>query len=352
MSTTTKVEFIQSHQPKLDSGKYKVTVEHNLSGTDVTGKDFSYPKSASQTFFVAGERFQILPAQVASVFPPHLSIGDHSNVFPHIMISRTTLPWEREAISGDTITPWMALLVIHEEEMSQIEISTTTASALLAGSSADPYFPSGGELEPGQASDQKVTVLDIEKSLLAEILPDKTALNYLSHVRQALDAQDTLVGEEIAALIANRMPVALSTTNVFLVSLENRYDAQGDFDFQGAADDAKIRLVQLYNWKFTCTDPAKDFPNLVKNLDITLPTLRKPDTTDPKTNAFLAQGFYPLPHKLRQGGQTVSWYHGPLAPGPNNALLSGPAHGSDALLRYYPDNGMFDASYAAAWELG
>jgi hypothetical protein len=63
-------------------------------------------------------------------------------------------------------------------------------------------------------------------------------------------------------------------------------------------------------------------------------------------------GFYPLPHQLRQGGKTVSWYHGPLSTGSPWKSFPEPAQSSDSLLRYYSENGMFDVSYAAAWELG
>ena len=67
---------------------------------------------------MAGERFHILPEHIHAAFPPAHSLGDHSNVLPHLMLARTTLPWERESISGDPDTPWLVLLVIHENETS------------------------------------------------------------------------------------------------------------------------------------------------------------------------------------------------------------------------------------------
>ena len=80
-----------------------------------------------------------------------------------------------------------------------------------------------------------------------------------------------------------------------------------------------------------------------------------------------------MPHEMRQGNRSVSWYRGPLAPGrvdrPNESPTPGSAdtrnadeqkpsegswraHSADQLVRYNPANGMFDVSYAAAWELG
>ena len=68
-------------------------------------------------------------------------------------------------------------------------------------------------------------------------------------------------------------------------------------------------------------------------------------------NAF-ALGYVPLIHRLRHGGQTVSWYRGPLAPLPVTATVPTPISCPDAVSRYNPQTGMFDVSYAAAWQLG
>ncbi|MEM6268498.1 MAG: hypothetical protein AAF998_03630 [Bacteroidota bacterium] len=348
MSDTSNVKFIEFHQPALESGTYKVTVEQDVSATGIPQQNYG----AEQVFFVGGERFQILPTQIAGVFPPHLSVGDHSNVFPHLMISRNTLPWEREAVSGNPEIPWMALLVVHSEEYSLVNSSSTTLGNLIAASQS-PSFP-GVALEPGQSATQKVTVLDVDGSLLDQILPDPNAMQYLSHVRQGLDDGLALAdeGEDLAVLIANRLPEAGGNSTVYLISLEDRYDGQGNFIGWTNEEGKSIRFVQLYSWKFTCTDPDKDFPNLVYHLDNNQSSLRKGDTGTAAVDDFLKMGFYPLPHKLRQGGQTVSWYHGPLAPSSNGESIDFPAAGSDALMRYYPSVGMFDASYASAWELG
>ena len=68
-------------------------------------------------------------------------------------------------------------------------------------------------------------------------------------------------------------------------------------------------------------------------------------------NAF-AMGYLPLGHQLRHGGQTVSWYRGPLAPYAVTTALELPIASADAAARYDPQTGMFDISYGAAWQLG
>ena len=58
-------------------------------------------------------------------------------------------------------------------------------------------------------------------------------------------------------------------------------------------------------------------------------------------------------HSLRQGETTVSWFHGPLAPAKNpEAATPMTVRVADEMLRYSPATGMFDVSYAAAWEIG
>ncbi len=368
-------------------------------------------------FHVAGERFHILPEHIKSVFPPAHSLGEHANVLPHIMLSRNTLPWEREAIPGDTTTPWLGLLVVHEDEEADATVSTVTVGELRTAATAPPWFPGVGELEPGQTDDVKVAVLDIKKSLLEQILPDKSALNFLTHVRQGKDDAGEVVGEDMAVVVANRLPQKGANNTVHLVSLEGRYSgANGTFDYQGADDDDLVRLVKLYNWPFTSTEYFKvsetflekasdlpeairtklltikgreffteadlsaaltdeagltdreltdhqeaifhdfaygDFARILRHLDRSVPTLRLPDVGTSDTDDYLKMGFYPLSHKLRQGARTVSWYHGPLSPMSNDSgAITFPAKGPDALLRYYQTHGMFDVSYAAAWELG
>lgn len=83
-------------------------------------------------------------------------------------------------------------------------------------------------------------------------------------------------------------------------------------------------------------------------------TLRLPKHADATVEQYFARGCVPLPHAMRQGNKTVSWYHGPLTPEENATVfdMSLPAATADELVYYNPEHGMFDLSYAAAWELG
>lgn len=411
MSTkATNIKFVEYHQPGLPVGEYKVTVTQTLEDIPANGEGKKITTenthTVAKTFFVAGERFHINPGEIGAVFPPANSVGEHSLVFPHIVLNRSTLPWERMAHANDDEskpTPWLALLVIYEKEendaKSKIEKLDTIRSEIKAT-----------VLEPGQSIEDNIAVLSIKRRLLEKILPGKRELRYLAHTRHRKDIENET---EIAVLMANRLPQKSQRSTVHLVSLENRYGHgdDGKFDYGDKKADECILLVRLHSWSFHCTEHFKisqsglnktadqlpeklketlealidkefftekdfieslkltseevmqhkkmlkenfsfgDFATILKHLDRDPSTLRLPDVNS-SANKYLKMGFYPLPHRLRGGGQTVSWYHGPLCTGSDWKIKPGRVRCADALLRYYQENGMFDVSYAAAWELG
>ena len=365
-----------------------------------------------KTFFVAGERFRIAPGEIGGVFPPVYSLGEHANVFPHVMITRSTLPWERKTSPADTITPWLGLLMIYEDETASVK---TTLEKL---GDYKTQLKITDPLEPGQADTDTVQLLQIKKEFLEKIIPGKNDLRWLTHVRQGERTAGKKAAEGMAVLIANRLPKKGGSSTVYLVSFENPYEEGGSFDYKAVNKDGFISLVQLHSWSFTCTQHFKisqnflnaandldagikeklkriigkefftekdllkslteeaqlttdevntnkeklvrdfaygNFANILKHLDRTPATIRLSDDKLPSGNSnlkYLQSGFYPLPHQLRQGAQTVSWYHSPLAPAANTQPLPGPVTCADSLLQYHRENGMFDVSYAAAWELG
>lgn len=359
-TTTNKVEFIAYHQPVLPDGDYQITVTQSINFEDE-------PFSTTQDFTVSGPRFALAVDDVASVFPPAESLGDHDNVLPHIIFNRSTIPWERELLTATASTdevqlmddetgepmPWLALLLFTEAEKP--EPQNVRLKTLLDGSE-DPNFPNI-TLETTQSETDTLTVIDVEREVLEALLPTWADLPYLAHVRQV---KDETGGDERAIIIGNRLPEAGAISTVHLVSLEGRYTVvaneegvlEGTFDF-GAEEAALIRLVSLKSWRFACVDEAQSFKGLALNLDSAPTVLRLPENNDEIAEAYLAGGFVPAPHTLRQGSQTVSWYHGPLIPGDNiSDSFDLPAKAADQLVRYNPTTGMFDVSYAAAWELG
>jgi len=163
--------------------------------------------------------------------------------------------------------------------------------------------------------------------------------------------------EELAVIIGNRLPKPGSSHIVHLVSLEGRY-GQDKFNFQSAAEGDMIRLISLNSWRFACTEETHEsFTGLARNLKpgglLQLPLLPKGSDAQNYANAHLNQGSAPLPHAMRQGNKSISWYHGPLVPGFNTTQeFALPIRSADDLVYFNQTYRVFDVSYAAAWELG
>ena len=364
--TTEYVEFIQHHFPPLLDGEYKVAINQDVTiANDSEVKSFS----AERTFVVQGERFSVKPQDIHAVFPPAGNLGEYSNVLPHIIFNRSTLPWEREPqtnlIESDddrSGLPWLALLLFEDSQKPTPQI--ITLEELLDSESDGKKFPDL-QLEYGQSNDDKVTVIDVVKSLLvgdssgnAGILPALTDLEWLGHIRQMTDGQGNSLGDEYAGIIGNRLPLSGGSNTVHLVSLEGLYDDDG-FIYNSENDDQLIRFVSLKNWSFSCLDEEQSFSGLLNNLDRGVVadisytgqgTLRMPYNSEVET--YLKKGNVPLGHYFRKGSKSVSWFHGPLVPAENTDEIELPINAADQLMRYNSVDGIFDVSYAAAWELG
>jgi hypothetical protein len=353
-ASNLKVKFIEYNQPPLDSGNYQVTVEQTIK-TKTSGKIAEEKFSQILDFVVSGHRFAPLTMNdIYAVFPPSGNLGEHSNALPHITLKRSTLPWERSVNTNDSDLPWVALLLFRESEKptpQTIKLKDLTASAA--------KFP-GFTKEAGQTDEDELTVIDVPKKLLAQILPTQKEVALLAHINELTDADGKPLSEALATVLGNRLPQPGEASTVHLVALENRYKGEkgqeGEFDYQGAKDNDLIRLVSLTSWSFTCVNNQHNFTALVKKLDRNPDTLRLPKLPEKpenrQANDYLNQGYVPLAHALRQGDKTISWYHSPLSPGKSPDRLSEPVPMADALVRYDSTSGLFDVSYAAAWELG
>ena len=297
-------------------------------------------------FYVAGDRFTLNPTLVHSVFPPRGNLGEHANVLPHVILKRSTLPWERDAVSGDNTLPWLALLLFDEAESPE----TQTLTVAKLGQKA--RFPELNQ-ERGQANTDKLNVIDVNQALLKKLLPSPEELALLAHVRQEVDDEEQ--GEELAVIVCNRLPRQRGKSIMHLVSLEERLTANDGFNYQGAAPQDKIPLISLQSWDFSCVTPDHSFSRLLKKLDSG--PFRLPANNNPEAERRLARGAKLLPHKLRTGDQTYSWYQGPLSRGARltnitEAYFQLPVKSADELQLYDPEYGLFDVSYAAAWEIG
>lgn len=332
--------FAEHHLPALPLGKYSLTVTQTLIST---GQLPAGAEPIRQTDYrttgemvISGERWSLPETLIGAVFPPVGSTGDHSTTLPHMMLTRSTLPWERTAQASGQL-PWLALLVFNEDEKP---IPKVVQRAELADPTVLYQLPSS---ESNEIATDLVTVIDLAWATLQPLLPKLADLPLLTHVRR-VDIN------EQAVVWANRIPQADRMSTVHLVSLEQRYDQTG-FMAAGASAETMVRLVSLYSWQFACVAEGQQIEELLTHLDVA--TIGLPSINNPNADVFLAQGAVLLPHHLRNGEQTVAWYHGPLRASLQVAAANYPhAVSADSLLRFDQRVGVFDVSYAAAWELG
>jgi hypothetical protein len=394
------VTFIQNDEPALKDGEYTITVRQDTN--QATPKSFG----ASRRFAVAGERFSFDPSELTAVFPPDLAVGELTGVLPHVLFNRRTLPWERESVPGDGTAPWLAVLLIDEDqapapvqrqacELIADGTVITVAGSTVTGVGKLPAgyasYPSINPLDYGETPSEECMTIDLDAALFSSIAPAAADLPFLAHIRETdtVDTHDTVeASASLAVVLGNRVPQPGVTAHAYLVSVENMGpllpDATGN-PAPGLKGITTVRLVAYRWWSFTATpETSASFQALLEGVnaippgqDGALSSLQLPfagprptaalrqeamndqaaenltgaDAAALAHNAF-ALGYVPLGHRLRHAGQTVSWFRGPLAPLPVTATVQTPIWSPDAATRYNPQTGMFDVSYAAAWQLG
>jgi hypothetical protein len=319
------VQFIESHRPFLPSGDYVVSVDQSLEidgGADVlvdvapTSLDFS----------VEGERFTLGPDLIQAVFPPQGARGAFDNALPHVIFTRSTLPWERWPLGGGVLDPqspsWLALLVLTEDEAAaapphQVTVAKTDgAKGFLADGTA--LFEDGFKRGSGQHPGDQVRVIDMAWDKLRPLLPRYHDLGAMAHVRRvtgqsgdgaggmailpaddlpdhgtealaamsgghmgaAATAPDPTLGKELSAVFANRLPPAGENSVVHLVSLEHRFRAPTAPE----ATDRPVRKLtdpKLCKWLREAEKRRADADARACMLDLSdpaAPMIAKPDT--------------------------------------------------------------------------
>lgn len=402
------VTFIEYDEPPLKAGEYKITVTHT---TNQPAPNDAFTEK--RQFAVAGERFVLGGDEIVAVFPPHLASGEFADVLPHVVLSKRTLPWERESVEKQANAPWLAVLTFAAGELPGATADKTTAVKVkelipmdktigvygseTTGTGAMPagYFSYpmpdldqkvDYKLDYGESPEDDCKVLDLPVDLFNRVAPCADDLPWLAHIREAdtMDTENhTAESLQFSVVVGNRVGPDKEDTYAFLVSLENFGEHLPDADGNGAAglkDFQFVRLVVLRAWRYFANEGDANFTTLVESLNQIkgqqqLTTLRLPSPVPEKTavetamnnqangalsdddaatltaNA-LAMGYVPLDHRLRHAGNLVSWYRGPLAPYAIESFIEVPQPSADAMARYNPQTGMFDVSYAAAWQLG
>ena len=336
----TTTAFANFQSPGLKDGSYTVTAQIVIDPGVPKAPTFA----AVQKTLQVGSDDPTLPAgSLVSVFPPENESGDYGSHLPHAVLNNPTLPWQRRltpTAAGDA--PWITILVLTDAELKQPGVTVTP--------------------DPAPSS---LKTLRLPTSLFQALAPTPDELRLLTHVRKATATNKTnsVTEEDYAVVIGNRLPPQQPTdtmstaANAFLVSLAGLGDhlPATEADATKASSSDPVDLKVLYTWRFFTIPEPRSFADVVVATNRDPPTLRLPPgpATDAATADALAMGYVPLPHALRVGGQTVSWYRGPFVPyATTRQLPTLPLSSADAATFYDPTRGMLDVSCASGWTLG
>ncbi|PKV50555.1 hypothetical protein ATE84_2614 [Aquimarina sp. MAR_2010_214] len=376
-----KTKIIQCCVPPLVSGNYSVDVKQKVSIKNGSNKETI---NKTFNFAVDAARFSLNPTDIYSVHPPANQYGNYTELLPHVVFTRRTLPWER-TIDGkipeylkkektsaqkNPPVPWMALLLFDEDEMKDITISNNILSDVIQPKKEDliiqpKIYPKAYDSSPTKKvlklqdwenEDDTCLTIDITWEQFKKYAPSKKSLPYTAHAKEVeilhkdqegiTDLNED--GEGVfAVVVGNRLPTPSKSHTAILISLEGHQELLEKDNIK----EKKVRLVVLAHWNFTNSGETT-FSQLVENLGVKSMKIEKDESTD-KVKDFFEDGYMPLEHLTRSGATIISWYHGPFLPkffpytSENNTFIS-----SDTALRYDKETGFFDISFAAAWQLG
>jgi hypothetical protein len=382
------VQFYDGYFAQLPAKTYTIEATHTLEKPPAQVPTYS----RTQTFTVRAPEFTIDPTTVMQAYPAGGSSDIYDQQLPFLTLADPGLPWERSLVPGsdappDHPMPWLALVLFAEGEVylqsaTNSPVATAKVSDLLevdAGSTVlKPALPAGWVSPELMAS--QCQIVTIPGATFNAVMPLKTDLPCLAHCR-AVNAphEDQLLH---AVLIANRLPVADTTTKppaprryfAHLVSLEGFADYLGPNPKPiptrpGSSALMDVQLVSLYNWTFVSMPESfasfkTTLEQLIASEASTGGALRLPATPAPNLPPAAAQrlqdGYVALKFVAGSGDDTFAWYRGPLTPvvprplpqvGRPPVAISH-ATSAEALMIYLAEQGVFDMSYAAAWNIG
>jgi hypothetical protein len=350
-----EIQFYDNFQPALSSGDYVIEIEQAIKD-DSLNKTFK----RSQDFVVSGNRFRLSMQAIQSVYPPIDGEGQFENILPQVILNNPSLPWEG---SEDGETPRLALLVFEEGELEikdWTKVSRTGAKSVKIESITQPEK---GFAKPDliafsyEKEENNCLCIEISADYFNTILPRFEELKYLTHVREVnTDSKTTeQTNNWFSTVFANRLPKSNARNIVHLVSLDGFLDSLKPRSL-AIENNQKVRLVSLASWEFYCEKEKKEefekiTRKLVKNHEMLRLIPTQPIDNQTIKMAFEG-GYIPLKYETRQGENTTAWYRGPLTPVIISNENFAPNFSAESAMIFDKNNGIFDTSYAVAWQTG
>jgi hypothetical protein len=366
-----EVQFTDDARPELPADDYRVVVGQHVQLPPEFASPLEY--RIEQRFRVTGPRFGLEPGDVLAVYPPAQADGDFSAELCHVILRDPSLPWrialragiEAEAEAGQLAAPWLAILLLGTGDYVPSDRDELTGSrpVPLAGYLSPPEPVLGPDFPAERKKqwelefpDLHCTVVDVTAEAFAAVAPLAVELPYLAHVRDVGPDEQRVVraggesAEQFSVVIGNRLPRGSITGEyvAHLVSLEG---------FAGYLTDAggvppertAVRLLSLARWAFSSTTSGAYFADLLRELKIGPLSLEPP--TGPLAQP-IGYGYVPADYRTRLGERTVAWYRGPCLPVRMERNMQPIYQSAQAALVYDQDTGLFDVSFAAAWQAG
>lgn len=326
-------------KPALEEGKY--TIRGGQTVTSPQNDSFS----VSRDFYVSVTDTSIDPSDIFSVYPAPEQRGDFTGTLPFIVLTNRVYPWLRHWTKdrGSLPVPWLAVIVVADDEgASETDIPRARLKTLREDGVFFPYHESAASIGK---DDDPVHILTISAELYRAVMPDTEDLPYLAHAKFVnLSATEDAVCEKdgwFSTLIANRFVPSSVLSGDQRKSAIHVVAVDGYLDAALPKNCVSVRFVSLYHWNvYSETADEKSFVALTEGL---------------KDNSAAVQPYSLKPHYLRTGEKTYSLYHSPLLPYHSqryDEINGSNRFSADGRLVYHAASGIFDASYAAAFNLG
>ncbi|MGA9768049.1 MAG: hypothetical protein WBV94_03350 [Blastocatellia bacterium] len=364
MATSKLMTFYDYYKSPLPAGSYRFVLQQTVKVGDEQDRHYY----RDQPFEVQAPRYSIEGGEIQAQFPPPGGVADYQNILPHLVLRARNLPWERSVWEGEGHEPWLALLMISEQETldGRVVLKTGKVSDLVPKESDAAEWL---RVEDGAAillprfdrredPDTPVRLLDLDLRLFRELCPRREDLPLLAHIR-SVDTTNKIPLEmvadgEFSVLVANRFPPSGPNT-IHLISLEGWQGLLGA-PATKSFPASRVRLITLASWSFVSDPVGNDtFGRLMlglrQNASVFGVALPAPQSDD-QVNQALAHGYVPIKYKPTKSTPTFAWYRGPLAPLARKRLKQPPFQRADAALIFDEGTAVMDVSYAAAWQLG
>lgn len=210
------IELHDHYLPALPAGDYRIEATHTLrTSADENAQVVGVPFRAVQRFTVRAPQVAIDTTAVVARQPPEASGGRFAEVLPHLVLGDPLLPWERPLRGASRTTPWLALLVLTDDQLiGGTTAPTRTVSTTVGGFLApDPaVLKPDPPLEADIGQDDPCDFIEVPTAVFPEVAPRLDEMRYLAHSRGANTGDRPILGIEedglFSVVVANRFPAA------------------------------------------------------------------------------------------------------------------------------------------------